>query len=484
MHEITIVGLGPGDPRFLTLEALNHLKKADRLILRTQKHPTVDYLKEEGIGFTTCDDLYESAETFEEVYEGIVNHLIESAGEGPVTYAVPGNPFVAERTVELLQERVEALRFVYGVSFIDAVLTLIRKDPVEGLHIVDALDPGRIHNQTTNMVIQVYNQMVAADVKWHLAGLYPDDHVIHVVQAAGVQGVEKVTRRALSELDRHDDYDHLTSLVIPPVEADQRRMDFEDLVGIMKTLRGENGCPWDRKQTHESLKRHLIEEAYEVIEAIDEGDSGHLEEELGDLMLQIVFHGLIEEESGYFDLTDVTDGISRKLLRRHPHVFGDATAANAEEVESIWASVKAEEKEDGHSERMAAQSKAFPALIRAAKVQKIAREVGFDWDDVHPAMEKVSEEFGELQEEIRRTDMERTESELGDLLFAVVNVARLLKIDPEIALDQTIQKFINRFRYIEASPAARDRGLEALSLEEMDRIWEESKTIGKTNKKT
>ncbi len=484
MNKITVIGLGPGDSRFLTVEALEHLKNGKRLFIRTEKHPTNEHLKSLGIEFETFDELYESAQTFESVYEQIVDRLLLAAIDQPINYAVPGNPFVAEKTVELLKEKSEDIDFIYGVSFIDAVLSLLKLDPVDGFNIVDGLNIQRISNQTNNLVIQVYNKMVAADVKYKLSRFYPDDHELLVVQSAGVIDQEKVITRALCDLDRMDDYDHLTSLLVPPVKEDLRLKDFEDLVQIMQVLRGEDGCPWDRKQTHESLKKNLIEEAYEVLEAIDQNDSEHLEEELGDLLLQVVFHGLIEEETGYFNLDDVTHGLCEKLIRRHPHIFGDKVAQTPEDVEKIWNHVKSEEKTLGYTDRMNELSKSFPALIRAAKIQKIAREVGFDWDDVNPALDKVREEYSELIVEIENQDKKNMENELGDLLFAVVNVARFLKIDPEIALDLTIQKFVKRFSYIESSELALSRGMGSMSLEEMDLIWEESKLEIKSRKIT
>jgi len=341
--------------------------------------------------------------------------------------------------------------------------------------VVDALNMKHISNNVYNIIIQVYNQMVAASVKVHLSEYYDDDQVIYIVKSAGIKNQEVIKKVFLWELDHFDIFDHLTTLVIDPVSEDIRRKGFGDLVDVMKLLRGEDGCPWDREQTHESLKKHLIEEAYEVIEAIDSEDSEHLEEELGDLLLQVVFHGLIEEEMGYFTLTDVTNRITEKLIRRHPHVFGDLEADSADEVETIWNGVKQKENDQSYSDRMKSLSKSSPALIRAYKVQNIAREIGFDWDDVTPAIEKVKEELNEIIFELDINRIENYEEELGDLLFAVVNVVRLLKFDPEIALDRTIGKFVNRFKYIEFSDLAEEKGVKNMTLEEMDKLWNEAK---------
>ncbi len=475
MYKITIVGLGPGDEKFLTIEAIEFLKKCENLFIRTEKHPTNKYIKNLGIDYKTFDDLYEKAETFEDVYNDIVDVLIEEAKVKDVVYGVPGNPFVAERTVEILQNKYNDVEFIYGVSFVDVVLTSLRIDPVDGMTVVDALNMKHISNDVHNIIIQVYNQMVAASVKVHLSEYYDDDQVIYIVKSAGIKNQEVIKKVFLWELDHFDIFDHLTTLVINPVSEDVRRKGFRDFVDVMRLLRGENGCPWDRQQTHESLKKHLIEEVYEVIEAIDSEDSEHLEEELGDLLLQIVFHGLIEEEMGYFTLTDITNRITEKLIRRHPHVFGDLEADSPDEVETIWNGVKQKENDQSYSDRMKSLSKSSPALIRAYKVQNIAREIGFDWDDVTPAIEKVKEELNEIIFEIDNNRIDKYEEELGDLLFAVVNVVRLLKLDPEIALDRTIGKFVDRFKYIEFSDLAEEKGVKNMTLKEMDELWEEVK---------
>lgn len=475
MCKITVVGLGPGDEKFLTVEAVEFLKKCENLFIRTEKHPTNKYIKNLGIDYKTFDNLYEEAETFEDVYNDIADVLIEEAKKRDVVYGVPGNPFVAERTVEILQDKYDDLEFIYGVSFVDVVFTSLKIDPVNGMAVVDALNMKHISNDVYNIIIQVYNQMVAASVKVHLSEYYDDDQEIYVVKSAGIRDQEVIKKVFLWELDHYDVFDHLTTLVIEPVSEDVRRKGFGDLVDVMKVLRGEDGCPWDRKQTHESLKKYLLEEAYEVLETIDGEDSEHLEEELGDLLLQIVFHGLIEEEMGYFNLTDVTDKITEKLIRRHPHVFGELEADTPDKVETIWNGVKQKENDQSYSDRMKSLSKSSPALIRASKVQSIAREIGFDWDDVTPAIEKVKEELNEVIFEMKNSRTDKYEEELGDLLFAVVNVVRLSKLDPEIALDRTINKFIKRFKHIEFSDLSKEKGIKKMKLEEMDALWEEAK---------
>lgn len=253
---------------------------------------------------------------------------------------------------------------------------------------------------------------------------------------------------------------------------------FEDLVEIMKTLRGEGGCPWDRVQTHETLKKYLLEETYEAIEEIDKKDSEKLCEELGDVLLQVVFHGQIGEEEGTFDTNDIITGICKKMISRHTHVFGEDTAATPEEVLVNWEKQKRKEKSiDSHTAALKSVSVALPALMRSYKVQDKAAKVGFDFPDIYEAFMKMDEEMSEFREACDEDDPEHIEEELGDLLFSIVNASRFVKVQPELALGRTIEKFINRFSYIENSAIERGRTLDEMSLEEMDMLWKEAKKV-------
>lgn len=249
---------------------------------------------------------------------------------------------------------------------------------------------------------------------------------------------------------------------------------LEDLLHIMRILRAPGGCPWDREQDHKSIRRNFIEETYEAIEAIDEDDAEHLKEELGDVLLQVVFHTEMEREKGVFDLDDVCDGVCKKLVFRHPHIFGDVTVADSDEVLRNWDALKRVEKSQKSStDSMVAVARSLPQLIRAEKIQSKAAKVGFDWPDASGAMDKVREETEELTRAM--TGDGDMEEELGDLLFAATNAARLLKIDPEHALERTCDKFIDRFSYIEQQAKAHGKRLEDMTLEEMDALWEQAK---------
>ncbi|WP_331654213.1 nucleoside triphosphate pyrophosphohydrolase [Anaerotignum sp. MB30-C6] len=257
-----------------------------------------------------------------------------------------------------------------------------------------------------------------------------------------------------------------------------KKYSLGDLVDIIKRLRGEGGCPWDRVQTHESLRESMLEEAYEAVDAIERKDMENLKEELGDFLMQVVFHAEIEEEAGQFTIEDVIQGICKKMVYRHPHVFGDKEANTADEVLMNWEALKKEEKQiTTQSEAMKQIPMALPALTRAQKVQKKAASVGFDFYETGGAMEKVKEEIEELTEAVEQ-GLGTEEEEFGDILFAMVNISRFLKINPEFALTKATKKFINRFEYVENSALSEGKKLSEMTLKEMDLLWDEAK--GKT----
>lgn len=248
--------------------------------------------------------------------------------------------------------------------------------------------------------------------------------------------------------------------------------DVNDLVEIVRILRSPGGCPWDAEQTHESIRRDFLEESYEVAEAIDEGSTEHLKEELGDVLLQVALHTRMEEEQGTFNLDDVADGVCRKLIYRHPHVFGDVSVSGTGEVLTNWEALKRKEKHQAtHTDALNSVARSLPALWRAEKVQKKAKKAGFDWPDVSGAVDKLSEELTEFKAAVAENS--NVEEELGDLLFSAVNAARFVKVDPEAALQKATEKFIARFRRVEE--LAGDRPMEDMTLEELDKLWEQAK---------
>ena len=256
----------------------------------------------------------------------------------------------------------------------------------------------------------------------------------------------------------------------------KERYNLSDLRKIMEILRAPGGCPWDREQTHESIRSNMIEEAYEVIDAIDRCDQDGLREELGDVLMQVVFHARMEEEKGGFNFDDVVDGVCKKLVYRHPHVFGNVNASSTEQVLRNWDALKkAEKSQKTVTESMVSLPKGLPALIKSAKVQQKAARVGFDWPDVTGALEKVEEELSELKQAIAQNNPQACEEELGDLLFSAVNVSRFLHIDAEQSLSAAARKFVDRFRIVEILSREKGLKMEELSLTELDRLWDEAK---------
>lgn len=504
VEKIIIVGLGPGNPGSLSMEAYEFLTSGVRVILRTGIHPTVDWLIQKGWQFETMDKYYQQAANFEEVYSNIAGEILNLAEREPVIYGVPGHPMVAEESVRLIMEQARvrqlAVKVVPAMSFLDALLPLVQADPAAGLHIIDALrlDEQKPDVLVGNVITQVYDRVVAGETKLTLMEYYGDEYPVTVVRAAGVPGQEQVTQIPLYQLDRLTGIDHLTSLYLAPVsEPDSLATEpaavdrvgagvdisyqscsypLDSLVEVMATLRSESGCPWDREQTRESLKKYLIEESYEVIEALDEGEEYKICEELGDLLLQIVFHAQIARENDRFDINNVVQVVTEKMIRRHPHVFGTTAVKDSDEVLVNWDKIKSQEK--GMSARKSYLDgipRMMPALLRAEKVQAKAARVGFDWPDYQGALDKVNEELAEVKEAIVLNQPDQVKLELGDLLFAVVNLARLLKVEAEDALSKTIGKFMQRFCYIERRAGENNRKLSELSLTEMDRWWEEAK---------
>lgn len=254
----------------------------------------------------------------------------------------------------------------------------------------------------------------------------------------------------------------------------KEKYNFNDLLRIMEILRAPDGCMWDREQDHQSIRRNFIEETYEVCEAIDEQDPEHLKEELGDVLLQVVFHTEMEKEKGVFDIGDVADGICKKLIYRHPHIFGTVEVGSSEEILRNWDELKRKEKhQETDTSALESVAKSLPGLIRAEKLQKKAAKVGFDWENAQGALEKVEEELDEVKRAVAGDG--DPEEELGDLLFAVVNVARHLKVDPERAMEKTCNKFVRRFAEMERQAQQENKVLSDLSLTELDTLWNRSK---------
>ena len=498
MKEIVVVGLGPGSFAQLSMGAWQYLSEGSPVYLRTSQHPIVEELRARELEFTTFDYLYEEKADFTEVYDSIAAELIGKVKNDPLSsriiYGVPGHPFVGETTVKILGEKLSGetgikLTVIPGMSFVDVLLNTLKIDLLSGFTILDALNLSkeRLHPAQHQILTQVYSRLVAADLKLTLLEIYPPEHPVTVIRAAEISGEERWAQVQMSELDHLDWFDHLTSVYLPPLEGSSvfDQYSLKPLANVLDKLLSPEGCPWDREQDHFSLKPCLVEETYEVIEAIDCRDLEKLKEELGDLMLQVVFHTALAEREGGFDLDDVIAGITNKMVRRHPHVFGEVAVEGTADVLKNWEEIKKAEKGNNMVEGrvMDKINRTLPAMLLAQEVQKKAQKVGFDWENISGPLEKINEELQEFKEVLSLQGKEeenkaRIEEELGDILFAVVNVARFAEVSPETALYGTIQKFIRRFNYIEEEIMAQGLKWEGTNLHFLEEIWQKAKIKG------
>ena len=401
MQKITVVGLGPGSVGQLSVETMELLKNGECVILRTAVHPSVARLTEENVNFIACDNFYEEGASFEDVYDSIVKFVLEKAKTQDVVYAVPGSPLVAERTVVLLRERAAAnnvvLKILPSMSFLDLAYVELGIDPIAGLRIIDSSDFEALADagKYPLMITQVYSKFVASDVKLALMDVLDDETPVWFLRNLGLPD-EECRTVPLYELDRQENIDHLTSVFVPAQEQISV-MDVQPLTDVMATLRSPGGCPWDMEQTHASIRKSLIEEVYELLEAIDNMDYENMKEELGDVLLQVVFHARLAEEAGAFTMQDVVDEIVEKLIRRHPHVYGTIEVGSSDEVLQNWDAIKQTEKTE-RKHVLDGVTKGQPALMRAYKLNSKAAKAGFDWPDNEGVWNKITEELAELPE--------------------------------------------------------------------------------------
>lgn len=378
--QLVIVGLGPGTSEHLTTAAVHALQSLP-VLLRTRHHPVATSFPGSE-QWQDCDDLYETARSFKEVYDRIVQRVLELAKEQTVAYAVPGHPLVGETTVRrLLQEAPQygiGILLIPGLSFVDVVLPILGIDAlVEHLQLVDALElvacqegipftAGRwpLSPLRPALLGQIYDRVVASSVKLALERLYPANHPLTIVSGAGTS-VSTIQHLSLYQLD-HVNFDSTTAVYIPPVHELEGRV-TEALQRIVARLRAPGGCPWDREQTHSSLRQHLIEEAYEVLDALDTSDDESFCEELGDLLLQVIMHAQLAEERGAFTYEDIVGAVTEKLIRRHPHVFGEAAAESASAVLARWEELKAREQAQRKKQGTLVPS-SLPALARTQRL--------------------------------------------------------------------------------------------------------------------
>jgi tetrapyrrole methylase family protein/MazG family protein len=473
---ITIIGLGPGNPNLITRQAWELLEDAQEIYLRTSMHPSISGFPE-GLEVLSFDHLYELDIPFEDVYEKIVDSVLTlGKRESGVIYAVPGHPFIAEATTPEILRRAKAIglpaRILEGLSFVEAVFGLLALDPLPQTSLIDGLELAIMHHppfppSAPALVAQIYSPSVASEVKLTLMTVYPDDHLVDLVHDAGTEDA-RVETLELYKIDRDQNFGLQTVLHIPALVSSSS---FESFQEVVAHLRAPDGCPWDREQTHLSLRPFLLEETYEVLAAIDAENQTALQEELGDLLLQIVLHAQIASEFGNFSMVDVLQGIQEKLIRRHPHVFGELEVNDQQTVLENWEKLKLAERDENDEESngvLKGVSAELPALVQAETFQQRVKRVGFDWPDVQGVYDKVVEELLEVKQSETANEFE---DEIGDLLFAVVNLARWHEVDAESALRQANWKFRQRFEKLEVEVRKQGKDIAKLDIQELDQLW-------------
>ncbi len=489
MAQITIIGLGPGSKAALTLEAWEILQQAEEVWLRTAHHPVLRSISTAG-QWHSFDAVYEEADTFDAVYTQIVAEVLRLGRrpEGAI-YAVPGHPLVGESTVTRILTAAEResipVHVVHGVSFVEPSLTALNVDALDGLQISDALDIVALHHPPLNpdlpaLIGQVYSRAVASELKLVLMNQYPDEHPVALLDGAGTER-ERVQRLPLYEIDRHE-ASMLTSLYVTPMASVSG---FEGFQETIATLRSPDGCPWDRDQTHATLRTNLLEECYEVLEAIDADDPLALREELGDLLLQIVLHTQIAVEEGDFYMPEVIAHIDAKLKRRHPHVWGGVDVSGVDDVVVNWETIKQRERtEKGTGERSMLRGipLALPSLAQAAAYADRAGRIGFDkidaagiWVELPEKVRHLLQALLDSLDELWNADGDGTQGNgqvLGDLLLVIADWARRHDTDPESTLREANARFAGRFHTLEIASRKMEASLQTLSPDLIRRLWE------------
>lgn len=465
------------------------LERCPVRFVRTARHPAVGELEAAGLSMTALDEHYEHADDLDACYESIVARLLAAAREhGTVAYAVPGNPAVAERTVELLHEAAAAgevtVEVVPGLSFADLAWTRVAVDPMgSGARVLDAraLTREQLDPAAPLLLAQCDTPLLLSDVKLVLLEDHPADTTVTVLQRLGLPD-EHVVEVPLVDLDREIEPDHLTAVFVPATGPSAPR-ELARLLALAERLRRPGGCPWDAEQTHRSLTRYLLEESYEVVEAIeqlppeapdgmapDDPAYAALVDELGDLLYQVIFHAVLAEEAGAFGMADVARGIHDKLVRRHPHVFGDVDARDAETVIANWEQIKKDEK--GSESIVAGITPGLPSLLYAHKLYRKAASVGLDPGAVETSLDRIESAVAALRT-AAAGESEASEEVLGELLAATVALARGLGVDAESALRGWSARFRERFEAMERLAAERGLDLHTLDPDAVVAFWDE-----------
>lgn len=475
---IKIIGLGAGDIDQLPLGIYRYLLNTkNEIYSRTNEHPVIKELIDEDVHFSSFDHYYTEQEEFVDVYASIADKLIEKAKKNDIIYVVPGHPLVAEQTVQTLLNQTDvSVEIKGGKSFLDDLFTTLKIDPIDGFQLVDGTKFSRdtLNYHQHIIFAQVYDTYIASEVKLALLEDLDPEYEVVIVKSVGSEN-EEVRRVPLYKLDHQLELDNLMSVYVPPT-TEHLRHTFTDLKQTIATLRGPNGCEWDKKQTHSSLRKYLLEESYELIQAINNQDDENIIEELGDVLLQVMLHSQIGADEGYFTIEDVIKRVNDKMIRRHPHVFDETIVNSVEEINANWEAIKA--KEVGRKKEKSVLDNiltSLPALQQTSEIIQKVKRNGFDWADISELWDKLDEELSEFKEAINNQDKKEMELEFGDVLFVMADLANHYKIVPELALMRVNDKFTSRFKAVEEGAESLDKEVLDLTDAEKELFWEKAK---------
>lgn len=472
---INIIELGVESLDSLKLGTLKVLKSVEKVVLKTKNNEVESYLKDENINFEICDCSFNDDNNYK-----IVEYLILKEKEfNNIVYMTTLNHLFFQEEVEKIKDRCKEekieLKVFSASNIMEDLIEVFKLDYKNGFNFIEASNVKRkiFDKRVENLISNIYNKEILEEIKNRLMNFYKENTIILIVKDLRDKD-EKLIKIQLKNLHLVESLTKKSFLYIKKDEENKK--DFNDLMDLVDVLRGENGCPWDIEQTNESIKNDTLEEAYELLEAINNKDLDNIVEELGDLLFHIVFHAHVGNQEKKFNINDVLESIINKMIFRHPHVFGDEKVKDSEEVLVNWEDLKKEEKKyKSISDDMKLTAKALPALIKARKIQKKAAKVGFDFDNIEDASKKVIEELNEVLDVYKTENKEKIYNEVGDLIFSCVNISRMLDVNEEEALSLTINKFIDRFSFIENEALKLNKGLNDMTLEEMNSIWERSK---------
>ena len=467
--KLSVVGLGY-EKDHVTLQGLEEIKSADVVVLKTALTKTALTLTDRQIDFVSCDSLYDEAQDFSALDENIYQFL--KSQKGKVVFCVNGSG-TDDGTVQYLKDKCQ-LKIFPGVAQSQKALSVCPQSKFQYFCATELIESDALSTNVPLVVTEIDDKYLASAVKEKLAKFFDEEEDVVLCNGCRVKNI------ALYELDQQRSYDERTSLLIQTKPLTQKKsFEVADLKEILRVLRSENGCPWDKVQTHESLRANVLEEAYELVDAIDSGDIDNMIEETGDNILQPYFHVSLAEEDGEFDEKEVIATLCKKLIFRHSHVFGLDKATNAEDALSVWEKNKAIEKGTSSvTDSMHKVAKGLPSLTRASKVQKRASKNGFDWKEQDGLFDKLLEESNELKQAVACGNNDEVEKEAGDLLFQAVNICRFLGLDAETTLNKAVTKFVNRFEYMESKVLEQYDSFADAPNDVMESFWNEAKQKG------